>query len=56
MRGETALSLPSDTRLDQGELMRTLIGTIVLALIIGGGSYAAYKFCPPVQEFVAGTK
>ncbi len=36
--------------------MRSLVGSVVLAVIIGVGCFAAYKYCPPVQEFIAGTK
>jgi hypothetical protein len=32
--------------------MRSLIGSLALIAILAGGGYIAYKFCPPVHDFI----
>jgi hypothetical protein len=32
--------------------MRSLLGSLALVVILGGGGLAAYKYCKPVQEYV----
>ena len=33
--------------------MRSFIGSVLLVVIIGVGGFAALKYCPTVQAFVA---
>jgi hypothetical protein len=33
--------------------MRSLFGSLALAVILAGGGFAAYKYCPQVREYIA---